>query len=197
VICVEVKSQSGNVFTGTEGGSVDIYCKYPDGYQYASMYFCRDPCGYFDVLIEIEKADKVISKGRYSILNTVSARSTSVTIKNLRLGDSGVYYCGVDKWGKDIFSKVVVSVRKVTSTSAASSLSPLQTTNSTELSNATTHINTDNSFIDAQASGPTDSSHTLKKSVFHTTCMWLFIFPTVPPTSTTAQSTDSFTDCYS
>ena len=109
---METKSQSGNVFTGTEGGSVPISCKYPEGYQYASMYFCRDPCGYFDVLIKTEKADKVTSKGRYSILNTGSARSTSVTIKNLIVGDSGVYYCGVDKWGKDILIKVEVSVRK-------------------------------------------------------------------------------------
>uniref|UniRef100_A0AAR2LWN7 Immunoglobulin domain-containing protein n=1 Tax=Pygocentrus nattereri TaxID=42514 RepID=A0AAR2LWN7_PYGNA len=100
LICVEMKSQIGNVFTGTEGGSVKIPCNYPDEYQYMAKYLCRDP------------SDKVTSKGRYSVLNTASARSFSVTIRNLRSGDSGVYYCGVDQWGKDTLSEVVVTVRK-------------------------------------------------------------------------------------
>ncbi|XP_017548972.1 CMRF35-like molecule 5 isoform X2 [Pygocentrus nattereri] len=133
LFCVEMKNQSGNVFTGTEGGSVEIYCNYPDGYQYVSHYFCRHPCGYSDVLIKTERADKVTSKGRYSVLNTASARSFSVTIRNLRSGDSGVYYCGIDQWGKDTLSKVVVTVKKV-STSPASTH---QTTESTEKSSST------------------------------------------------------------
>ncbi|XP_036434623.1 CMRF35-like molecule 8 [Colossoma macropomum] len=112
LVCVELKSQIGNVFTGTEGGCVEISCNYPDGYHYMSHYFCRHPCSHSDVLIKAEAADKVTSEGRYSILNTVSTRSLSVTIRNLRLGDSGVYYCGVDKWGKDILSEVEVTVRK-------------------------------------------------------------------------------------
>ncbi|KAL7884832.1 hypothetical protein AOLI_G00076020 [Acnodon oligacanthus] len=118
LVCVEMKNQSGNVFTGAEGGRVEIYCNYRDEFKYVSHYFCRHPCGYSDVLIKTEKADKVTSKGRYSILNIVSALSLSVTIRNLRLKDSGVYYCGVDQWGKDTLSKVVVTVRKVHSVSS-------------------------------------------------------------------------------
>uniref|UniRef100_A0A3B1JKH1 Ig-like domain-containing protein n=1 Tax=Astyanax mexicanus TaxID=7994 RepID=A0A3B1JKH1_ASTMX len=100
------------VFTGTEGGSVEINCRYKDSYIYSKQYFCRDPCRYFDVLIETSKADIPVSKDRYSILNTVSARSVSVTIKNLSLTDSGVYYCGVDQWGSDILTEVEISVKK-------------------------------------------------------------------------------------
>uniref|UniRef100_A0A3B1JAJ3 Immunoglobulin domain-containing protein n=1 Tax=Astyanax mexicanus TaxID=7994 RepID=A0A3B1JAJ3_ASTMX len=100
------------VFTGTEGGSVEINCSYRDSYLYSKHYFCRAPCRYSDVLIETQKADIVVSKGRYSIINTVNAQSVSVTIKNLRLTDSGVYYCGVDKRGSDIFTKVQISVKK-------------------------------------------------------------------------------------
>ncbi|XP_036434617.1 CMRF35-like molecule 5 [Colossoma macropomum] len=146
LICVEMKNQSGNVFTGTEGGRVEIYCNYPDGYQYVSQYFCRHPCSHSDVLIKTEKADKVTSEGRYSILNTVSAQSLSVTIRNLRLGDSGVYYCGVDKWGKDRLSKVVVTVRKV-SPNSTTPASTHETAKSTEQasSNTVTQISTVNS----------------------------------------------------
>ncbi|KAG9270826.1 CMRF35-like molecule 5 [Astyanax mexicanus] len=100
------------VFTGTEGGRVEIYCRYKDSYQYSNHYFCRDPCRYSDVLIETQKADIPVSKGRYSILNFVTAKRVSVTIKNLRLTDSGVYYCGVDKWGSDTLTKVEISVKK-------------------------------------------------------------------------------------
>uniref|UniRef100_A0A3B1K8T2 Immunoglobulin domain-containing protein n=1 Tax=Astyanax mexicanus TaxID=7994 RepID=A0A3B1K8T2_ASTMX len=100
------------VFTGTEGGSVDINCRYKDSYIYSKQYFCRAPCSNSDVLIETQKADIPVSKDRYSILNTVSTRSVSVTIKNLRLTDSGVYYCGVDQWGSDTLTKVEISVKK-------------------------------------------------------------------------------------
>ncbi|KAL7828707.1 hypothetical protein SRHO_G00323410 [Serrasalmus rhombeus] len=144
LICVEMKSQIGNVFTGTEGGSVKIPCNYPDEYQYMSKYLCRDPCGYSDVLIKTEISNKIITEGRYSILNTVSAWSFfSVTIKNLRLGDSGVYYCGVDLWGKDILSKVEVTVMKVhtspimTPASESSTQSDHQLTQSTVTAIAT------------------------------------------------------------
>ncbi|XP_017548969.1 CMRF35-like molecule 5 isoform X3 [Pygocentrus nattereri] len=144
LICVEMKSQIGNVFTGTEGGSVKIPCNYPDEYQYMAKYLCRDPCGYSDVLIKTKISNKIITEGRYSILNTVSAWSFfSVTIKNLRLGDSGVYYCGVDLWGKDILSKVEVTVMKVhtspimTPASESSTQSDHQLTQSTVTAIAT------------------------------------------------------------
>ncbi|KAG9270825.1 CMRF35-like molecule 5 [Astyanax mexicanus] len=126
------------VFTGTEGGSVEINCSYKDSYIYSKHYFCRDPCRYFDVLIETQKADIVVSKGRYSILNTVNAQSVSVTIKNLRLTDSGVYYCGVDKRGSDIFTKVEISVRKA---QVNLSTTP-QTTGSTETFSTTNELST-------------------------------------------------------
>ncbi|XP_058246259.1 CMRF35-like molecule 1 isoform X2 [Hemibagrus wyckioides] len=112
LICVTVKSKAESVFTGTEGGSVDISCKYPDGYQYYTMYFCHDPCTYSDVLITSEMVDKFVSMGRYSAVNTPSERSFSVTIRHLRLKDSADYYCGVERWFYDILTKVKLTVNK-------------------------------------------------------------------------------------
>uniref|UniRef100_A0A3B1J828 CMRF35-like molecule 5 n=1 Tax=Astyanax mexicanus TaxID=7994 RepID=A0A3B1J828_ASTMX len=133
-----VQTKTVAVFTGTEGGSVDINCRYIDSYQWSHHYFCRAPCSNSDVLIESQKADIPVSKGRYSILNTVTARRVSVTIKNLRLTDSGVYYCGVDKWGSDTLTKVEISVKKAQVNLSTTS----QTTGSTDTSTTTNELST-------------------------------------------------------
>ncbi|KAI4897670.1 hypothetical protein NFI96_027616, partial [Prochilodus magdalenae] len=135
VICVEMKSQSGNIFTETEGGSVEIYCTYADGYQNVAKYFCRDPCSSSDVLIKSEKA--VDFKSNYALLNNVSALSFTVTISNLSVNDAGIYYCGVERWGYDKYTRVEICVRKDTSVTTAP-LSTLQTVISTHLSSVAT-----------------------------------------------------------
>ncbi|KAF4072429.1 hypothetical protein AMELA_G00262750 [Ameiurus melas] len=135
-----MKIKAESVFTGTEGGSVDISCKYPDGYQYTPMYFCRDPCSYSDVLIKSVKADMIVSEGRYTALNTLSTRSFSVTIRHLTLKDSGVYYCGVDAWGKDKLTKVKLTVSEVSTHAPVSRQT--QNTEVTQLPHTTNVITT-------------------------------------------------------
>lgn len=105
-------SRTESVLTGTEGGHMDITCNYPDGYQHTPMYFCRDPCKTSHVLIEAEKVDVPVSKGRYTAIKTVSPQSFFVTIEQLTLRDRGVYYCGLSKWFFDILIKVNVHVSK-------------------------------------------------------------------------------------
>ncbi|KAG7332548.1 hypothetical protein KOW79_004382 [Hemibagrus wyckioides] len=168
LISVTVKSKAEHVFTGTEGGSVDITCKYPDGYQYTTMYLCRHPCYSSDVLIKSKKVDQAISMGRYTALNTPSGRSFSVTIRHLRLKDSGVYYCGVDKWGYDILIKVKLNVTKAP---AVSSHAPVilqsQSPDVTQLPHAMTVISStaDNFTSYEQASSTTQPQHSLDPHV--------------------------------
>ncbi|XP_017323771.1 CMRF35-like molecule 5 [Ictalurus punctatus] len=164
LICVTMKIKAESVFTGTEGGSVDISCKYPAGYQYTPMYFCRDLCSYSDVLIKSVKADTVISEGRYTALNTLSTRSFSVTIRQLTLKDSGVYYCGVDKWGKDKLTKVKLTVSQVHAVSTHAPVSRQnQISEVTLLFNATKVITTpsDHSTSYEQASSTNQTQHSL------------------------------------
>uniref|UniRef100_A0A8C1W0F9 Ig-like domain-containing protein n=1 Tax=Cyprinus carpio TaxID=7962 RepID=A0A8C1W0F9_CYPCA len=108
-----VLMKSGTVYVSTEGETVKISCSYPDRHINTPKYFCRDPCTSSEhVLIKNVKPDQVVSDGRYSLIDSVNGRSFTVTIKHLRLTDSGVYYCGLDQWFKDTLKKVNLSVHQ-------------------------------------------------------------------------------------
>ncbi|XP_056320301.1 CMRF35-like molecule 5 [Danio aesculapii] len=143
--------KSGNVYVGTEGGEVEIRCPYPDKHIYKPKYFCREPCR--NVLIKAEKTDQVFTTGRYSLYDWVNGRFFTVTIRKLKLTDSGVYYCGLDQWFSDTLKKVHLSV------SPAPVNRPSHTTENTLItSNAhTTTLTSAESIQDLR-----DNSHTYK-----------------------------------
>uniref|UniRef100_A0A8C7Q4R9 Immunoglobulin V-set domain-containing protein n=1 Tax=Oncorhynchus mykiss TaxID=8022 RepID=A0A8C7Q4R9_ONCMY len=97
---------------GYEGGALDIECSYPDGYQYKPKYLCRHPCSNSDILIRSVKGEAFVPVGRFSVYDNVHGCTFIVSIQNLELQDSGHYYCGLDKWGRDVLTKVEISVSK-------------------------------------------------------------------------------------
>ncbi|KAL6459045.1 hypothetical protein MHYP_G00325170 [Metynnis hypsauchen] len=107
---VTMTDKTKDIYVGAEGCTVEIYCSYPEGYQDYIKYFCRDPCTYNDVLTKSNGSDTVMSEGRFTVQDKVSELSFVITIRNLLREDSGVYYCGVEKGGYDIMSKVKVFV---------------------------------------------------------------------------------------
>nr|XP_015197690.1 PREDICTED: CMRF35-like molecule 5 isoform X6 [Lepisosteus oculatus] len=100
--------------SGSEGGSVEIRCDYPDGYQYKEKYWCRHPCGNKDVLIKTGKTDTVVSVGRFSLFVNISVRTFTVTMSRLTLQDTGVYYCGLEQWGPDKYTEMLLRVTEHT-----------------------------------------------------------------------------------
>nr|XP_023659822.1 CMRF35-like molecule 8 isoform X2 [Paramormyrops kingsleyae] len=101
---------------GYVGGKVDIDCPYSADYLHYAKYWCRHPCN--DVLVKSEKSDTYISKGGLSLYDNPNGLSFSVTINRLTLEDAGVYYCGIDKWWKDIYTEVHVKVSEASPASA-------------------------------------------------------------------------------
>uniref|UniRef100_A0A673KFQ0 Immunoglobulin domain-containing protein n=1 Tax=Sinocyclocheilus rhinocerous TaxID=307959 RepID=A0A673KFQ0_9TELE len=111
LVLPSVLMKSGNVYVRTVGETVQIRCPYPDDHRYTPKYFCRHPCKSSEqVLIKTAKTYQVVLDGRYSLTDTVNGQFFTVTIKHLRLTDSGVYYCGLDQWFIDTLKKVNLSV---------------------------------------------------------------------------------------
>ncbi|XP_056319470.1 CMRF35-like molecule 5 isoform X2 [Danio aesculapii] len=132
-VLTEVLMKSGDANVGTESGEVEIRCPYPDTHIYKPKYFCREPCR--NVLIKAEKTDQVFTTGRYSLYDDVNGRFFTVTIRKLKLTDSGVYYCGLDQWFFDTLTKVHLSV------TLAPVSRPLHTTENTFIT-SNTHTTT-------------------------------------------------------
>ncbi|XP_042585795.1 CMRF35-like molecule 9 isoform X2 [Cyprinus carpio] len=113
IVLPSVLMKSGPVYVSTEGETVKISCPYPDRHINTPKYFCRHPCkSSHHVLIKTVKHDQAVSDGRYSLIDSVNGRSFTVTIRHLRLTDSGYYYCGLDQWFKDTLKKVNLSVHQ-------------------------------------------------------------------------------------
>uniref|UniRef100_W5MVQ3 Immunoglobulin domain-containing protein n=2 Tax=Lepisosteus oculatus TaxID=7918 RepID=W5MVQ3_LEPOC len=96
---------------GVRGGLVEIECSYPDGYRDNEKYWCRHPCwNTKDVLITTGKRNTMVTVGRFSLFDNQKVRTFTVTMNNLTLQDTGVYYCGLERWGLDKYTEIKVSV---------------------------------------------------------------------------------------
>lgn len=91
---------------GEVGQKVTIKCVH----SYADTnvkYFCSGACSDRDVLITSRKSD---SSGKYSIKD--EGNTFYVTISDLKLEDSGTYWCGIERVGADTYVKVIVTVKQ-------------------------------------------------------------------------------------
>uniref|UniRef100_A0A8C0XSM2 Immunoglobulin V-set domain-containing protein n=1 Tax=Cyprinus carpio carpio TaxID=630221 RepID=A0A8C0XSM2_CYPCA len=88
----------GTDIHGYFGKGATIICSY----SWASTnikYFCRDPCG-DNILMKSDQSPT----GRYRLKDSGEGTFT-VNITDLQESDSGIYWCGVDRFGFDTFTK--------------------------------------------------------------------------------------------
>lgn len=105
---VEMKHLNIN---GRVGESVEIKCSDWDSWtnvNYNVKYFCKSPCTEDKHIIVKAAYRKYISKGRIQLNN--GEAGLFVTFTNLQKSDSGTYYCGAERTGRDSLIKVNLKV---------------------------------------------------------------------------------------
>ncbi|XP_041961053.1 polymeric immunoglobulin receptor-like [Alosa sapidissima] len=118
-----------NVTEFSDGDTAFISCPYPQGFEDEEKFFCRgerrDNCS---DQITVSETGVCTVNGRFSALDNTTTRSVKVTIKDLRPGDSGTYWCGFDRlWRPADYTRVVLSVgsRTPSATDASQTTSSL------------------------------------------------------------------------
>ncbi|XP_051559396.1 CMRF35-like molecule 5 isoform X1 [Myxocyprinus asiaticus] len=103
-----ISATDGINLHGYTDASVTISCSH----RWAESnlkYFCRDPCNDRNILVKSGQSPK----GRFRLKDFGNGTFT-VTISELQLSDSGVYWCGVERSGKDTYNEVNLKIHKAT-----------------------------------------------------------------------------------
>ncbi|KAL7845287.1 hypothetical protein AOLI_G00234790 [Acnodon oligacanthus] len=90
--------------SGRVGGSVMFSCSHLFAAT-NTKYFCRDPCSSQTILIKSGQSPT----GRYRLEDSGNGVFTA-TITDLQKSDAGTYWCGVERYMKDTYNKVLLTV---------------------------------------------------------------------------------------
>ncbi|XP_072566678.1 polymeric immunoglobulin receptor-like [Paramormyrops kingsleyae] len=100
------------------GGSVIIPCPYDGKYKTSVKYWCRGSD--WSSCTPIVRTDSPQKKDEVSIRDDSKKQVFNVTMNNLKTGDSGYYWCGVDtSRGSAVGTRVYLSVTEETTTASA------------------------------------------------------------------------------
>ncbi|XP_029339971.1 CMRF35-like molecule 9 isoform X4 [Mus caroli] len=98
--------------SGFEGDTVSLQCTYGEKMKEHRKYWCRQGgilvsrCG--DIVYANQ--DQKVTRGRMSIRDSPQELSMTVTMRDLTLKDSGKYWCGIDRLGRDESFEVTLIV---------------------------------------------------------------------------------------
>ncbi|XP_035390466.1 CMRF35-like molecule 1 [Electrophorus electricus] len=140
ILLSEVRSVASTVrVTGQVGGFVMISCSHRMADD-NKKYFCRKPCKTDkDILIKSDQS----STTKYKLKDLGDGRFT-VNITELQKTDSGTYWCGVERWFKDTYIEVLLTVTEVTAVPQTVTSSEPSTSTTTIISPFTTENNVSN-----------------------------------------------------
>ncbi|XP_043106727.1 CMRF35-like molecule 5 [Puntigrus tetrazona] len=119
-IC-SVVAGSPKTVTGYRGHRLDIRCSYEAGYESNSKYFCKGECiyGFRNIMVESGSPAK---DERFSLTDDKSRRVFTVSISDLRPEDEGQYWCVVERSSFDVYSEILLQVRRDNKTTEVSTV---------------------------------------------------------------------------
>ncbi|KAM3604919.1 uncharacterized protein V6R79_018018 [Siganus canaliculatus] len=89
-------TQTGGDVTATEGDSVTLSCSYKTSEPYAYLFWYKQEVNDFPrFLLQRYSASKEKPSAEDRIYSTINETSSPLTIQNLQLSDSAVYYCAL------------------------------------------------------------------------------------------------------
>ncbi|XP_016304288.1 CMRF35-like molecule 1 [Sinocyclocheilus anshuiensis] len=91
--CVDITER------GTEGEQVTIKCPYAKGYENSYKYLYKGQYKDKNLILKSDGGESSMSEGRFSLRDDHQTRSFTVTIRDLRMADAGLYCCGAG-WGE-------------------------------------------------------------------------------------------------
>ncbi|KAM9119713.1 uncharacterized protein ACDP82_016032 isoform 1-T1 [Pangshura tecta] len=95
---------------GPLGGVLTVQCWYGRGYENHIKYWCRGTTSTSCLAVVTTESEAIVKRDRVSIKDIHTFRTFIVTMKNLTEGDSGTYWCGIDRLGWDLMFSVKVNV---------------------------------------------------------------------------------------
>ncbi|OBS71161.1 hypothetical protein A6R68_00285, partial [Neotoma lepida] len=99
---------------GPEKGSVTVLCRYSSRWRGNNKWWCRgadwSTCR---ILIRTNGSEKERKSGRLSIRDNWRDNSFLVTMEMLKQNDTDTYWCGIEKFGTDRGTRVIVTVYSV------------------------------------------------------------------------------------
>ncbi|XP_076003830.1 CMRF35-like molecule 1 isoform X2 [Genypterus blacodes] len=102
------------ILNGVEGQRLDIRCDYPYSQRENPKYFCYGDCSPSSHLIRTDKHQVWVRGDRFSLYDNTTGAFMVARVDELRLGDGGMYYCGVDiSLYRDTLVEIQLSVSPV------------------------------------------------------------------------------------
>uniref|UniRef100_W5KSZ7 Ig-like domain-containing protein n=1 Tax=Astyanax mexicanus TaxID=7994 RepID=W5KSZ7_ASTMX len=105
-----IESGSSQKYLSQPGGMITILYHYDKQYIQHKKYWCYDYWEAFNYCKIQAYANK--TAGRVTVTDYPDQSLFTVTMRNLKTGDTGSYYCGVEiKWGPDVAEQFYITVK--------------------------------------------------------------------------------------
>ncbi|XP_048221930.1 CMRF35-like molecule 1 [Perognathus longimembris pacificus] len=116
--------------SGREQGSLTVQCRYASQWKTYVKWWCRgadwSSCR---MLVKTSNSEPEVKKDRVSIMDDQINLTLTVTMKDLRMSDADMYWCGIERIGLDHGVRVHVTIDPAPST--VSTTVPTTTTTTT------------------------------------------------------------------
>ncbi|XP_056332468.1 LOW QUALITY PROTEIN: CMRF35-like molecule 8 [Danio aesculapii] len=126
-ICVSAVVGAPVTVSGRRGEKLDIRCSYESRYEANSKYFCKGECNFWNKNIIVESGSPAKDK-RFSLTDDTINRVFTITITDLRTEDEGTYWCAVRRSLTDVYSEILLMVKKDQENTEGSSVSSFSNT---------------------------------------------------------------------